>query len=1143
MMKVKYYKCPVCSKKFKTLNGWGSHMNTEHPETIPEGYTIARYFYYTMTGKTHGVCRTCKKDTPWNENTMKYDQYCGNPKCKEAYVKIAKQRMIGKYGKVHLLNDPNQQKKMLENRRISGKYRFEDGTEFSYVGSYEKEFLQMLNTMMEWHSNDLIAPSPHTYYYDYENPNDDKSNWGRKFYIPDFYIPSLNLEVEIKQSTSTNQEFIDIVRVKEHLKDEVMNSNKEVNYLKLLDNDFTKFFEFLLKSKENIPTDEELRKNVVGVMESMSSTSELYLDDLCDELDINDSEYDIANETDLLYTGLVLVPTLINGVRRIHWKKHIKNLSNIGKSIKESKLIAPLFVKVKVEDGHLELSGINYKLLTERIKEYYIDKSINNIFIPNYNAMSYKKYEKKKIRKADIKIDYISTPEFFALELVKLFVELGERYKDKVYLKTANLIYEKSWLAEADRNEEATPNLDTSKLNNLTLKFNNYQEEFIEVYPKLKAQLNLKGYILAFEQGLGKTLTAIGLSECLSVDHVYIVCPNSLKENWALEIKKYYDKYKDDVLWNKEVFICNNEKSIFNKKTTKYIITNNESIEKMFPYVLSGKNMLILDESHNFRNLESVRFKQLLTLKEKLNCSDTLIMSGTPIKAMPSEIVPALMMIDPIFNVESATIFTKAFKLKETLGSSLIQNRFGKIMYRKEKDVLENKLPEKYISEMSVSVNNSDKYLLSTVGEEINTRFTEIYKQGEKEMHQLKDPFFKFADSHNPSSVDKNRFHALVRKVVIREAKETELHELDQQFIRDYISKAKQAIKKQDDKKYFDFLIKNYFRYSAHCLGKAMGEILPNRRTEMFIDMYESNKKMFYDSILTNTKKTLIFSQFKNVVKYIYQDLNDNDIGTVIITGDVNDRMSVLRDFKENDNIRVLVATSQTIGTGVTLTEASQMFFFGPPWRASDFEQCSDRIHRIGQTDDVYIKTVTLSTGNKMNLSTRMDKILAWSKKMTESVISVTDDVDSIGDTNFEEMLAMESDMLNEEPFNVEEEPELKLIPKKLVDKMIEYETGFRYIKPKASLFIPKNAIIDKYAVDSPEGTHGKFKDMQFSKLGNAVFGNVDGEKKAPVRFEYVIDNGHEYWMIVTNIDIKEGTVLFYNPNEGSPTFADPWRV
>lgn len=115
--------------------------------------------------------------------------------------------------------------------------------------------------------------------------------------------------------------------------------------------------------------------------------------------------------------------------------------------------------------------------------------------------------------------------------------------------------------------------------------------------------------------------------------------------------------------------------------------------------------------------------------------------------------------------------------------------------------------------------------------------------------------------------------------------------------------------------------------------------------------------------------------------------------------------MEVLKAFKESDSVRVLVATSQTIGTGVTLVEASQMFFFGPPWRQSDFDQCSDRIHRIGQTDDCFIYTVTLNTGEALNLSTRMDNILNWSKKMTEAVISKTEDDENLDETNFENIL------------------------------------------------------------------------------------------------------------------------------------------
>ena len=1125
MMKVKYYKCPICSNtKFKTLNGWGSHVNTQHPEEIPKDYSIARYFYYTVTGKTHGICRTCKGETPWNENSWKYDQYCTNPECKKAYVKIAKGRMVDKYGKEHILDDPDHQRKMVAGRRISGNYKFQDGVSFGYVGSYEKEFLKMLDTMMQWHSNDIIAPSPHTYYYDYENPKDDKSNWGRKFYIPDFYIPSLNLEIEIKQSTSTNREFIDIVRVKEQLKDEMMYSNKKVNYLKLMDNDFTKFFEFLMKAKENIPTEKELQTNTFekvnealtlitkvseapkvlktwGVVDHfdiynacvkvegydkpfrgrseiliikgdkvfisfrklsprgkydlpgggwdpnenhmdsaireakeevrMNVTdvkpagayveysdvparwvmanipkkdwwygyyTEVYIGNYSSKYDgfINEhdkdqmintgkwykikdiykkllpvhqkaidefcgigvmegyNDYDIAQEG--LFSFIFGENNNSNNIEVKSWNSLLFQSKNIFGSVRPSSQQASsksaIMVGVKLVNGYIEIRGINYTTLSERIKDFYIDKSINNIFIPTYNALSYKRFERKKIQRKDIKIDYVSTPEFFALELVKLFVELGHRYNDRVYRRVADKIYEMSWLSKADATSEQTPLLNTSNLQNIAFTLNDYQKEFIEKYPKLKAQLNLNGYILAFEQGLGKTLTAVSLAECLDVDHVYIVCPNSLKENWALEIKKYYRKYSNDKLWNREVFICNGRFGTFNQKTTKFIITNNESIDKMFPYVMDGKNMLILDESHNFRNLKSQRTQQLISLRDQLKCVDTLVMSGTPIKAAPNEIVPALMLIDPLFTMESAEIFTKAFKLKETLGTSLVQNRFGKIMYRKDKTVL-NQLPPKNIMDFPVSIRDAQKYILVNVKEVVNARYAEIYNDGEVEMMKLKEPFFKFADCHKPSLEDKLRFHELVA-ISVREDAES-LHEIDKLFMEDYIAKAKAKIKDQEGLKYFDFLLKNYLRYNQHCRGLALGEILPKYRKEMFIQMYEENKQIFHKSIIENTKKTLIFSQFKDVVKHLYYDLNDTDIGTVMITGDVKNRLEILREFKENDSIRVLVATSQTIGTGVTLIEANQMYFFGPPWRAADFDQCSDRIHRIGQTDDTSI--------------------------------------------------------------------------------------------------------------------------------------------------------------------------------------------
>ena len=251
MKKVKSFKCPVCNKQFKTLTGWGDHTIKWHPEDIPKGFTISRYFYYLQTGKIAGKCIVCKNDTEWNDETAKYNRFCSNPECKKKYREEFKKRMIGKYGKTHLLNDPEKQKEMLKARKISGTYEFEDGGRIDYVGSYEKDFLFMLDKFLHFSSKDIMGPSPHTYYYVYKNPK-DKENEGVKFYIPDFYIPSLNLEIEIKDNTTTHHKILDIDKVKEKIKDETMKNIPKVTYLKLNNKNYEEFFELLLNMKEMV---------------------------------------------------------------------------------------------------------------------------------------------------------------------------------------------------------------------------------------------------------------------------------------------------------------------------------------------------------------------------------------------------------------------------------------------------------------------------------------------------------------------------------------------------------------------------------------------------------------------------------------------------------------------------------------------------------------------------------------------------------------------------------------------------------------------------------------------------------------------------------------------------------------------------
>lgn len=237
--------CKFCDYFCYEPEDYVSHLEKHHDEMIPPDMTPWQFSYYLRTGKTHGNCVVCKGKTTWNENTHKYNRFCEKERCKEIYRETFKKRMIGKYGKTTLLNDPEQQKKMLANRKISGEYTWRDHVHKStYTGNYEKSFLEFLDQVMDFNPEDVMAPSPHTYYYEYE---------GKKhFYIPDFFIPSLDLEIEIKDGGDNENKHPKIQavdKVKEQLKDDVMLKNK-FNYIKITNMNNELFLQYLAKAKE-----------------------------------------------------------------------------------------------------------------------------------------------------------------------------------------------------------------------------------------------------------------------------------------------------------------------------------------------------------------------------------------------------------------------------------------------------------------------------------------------------------------------------------------------------------------------------------------------------------------------------------------------------------------------------------------------------------------------------------------------------------------------------------------------------------------------------------------------------------------------------------------------------------------------------
>lgn len=242
-------KCPYCTMVFNEKHLFCNHVVNEHNDQIPEDVEIPlEYAYSLMVNKEMGrLCTECRRNgVPFNTSTLKYARFCSDA-CKDTYVKTVKGRMVNKYGKEHMLDDPEMQEKMINNHPNAKDYIWDDQHTFRIIGTYEEDFMNKLKSL-NWDPDDILAPSPHIIRYKWKDGTDH-------FYIPDFELPSIGLIVEIKQG-NFNTSYMEHNREIEALKDAAVRrecQNIGMHYIKILDKDYSEFMRDYVKSDNNQP--------------------------------------------------------------------------------------------------------------------------------------------------------------------------------------------------------------------------------------------------------------------------------------------------------------------------------------------------------------------------------------------------------------------------------------------------------------------------------------------------------------------------------------------------------------------------------------------------------------------------------------------------------------------------------------------------------------------------------------------------------------------------------------------------------------------------------------------------------------------------------------------------------------------------
>lgn len=103
-----------------------------------------------------------------------------------------------------------------------------------------------------------------------------------------------------------------------------------------------------------------------------------------------------------------------------------------------------------------------------------------------------------------------------------------------------------------------------------------------------------------------------------------------------------------------------------------------------------------------------------------------------------------------------------------------------------------------------------------------------------------------------------------------------------------------------------------------------------------------------------NGQKVLVFCPFTQAIeigaKYCAE------FSPKIIKGGMGAKVQETIDEHENtEGFSCIFAQEQTLGAGFTLINTSIVVFLSPPWNKSNYDQCVDRIHRIGQKKTVQV--------------------------------------------------------------------------------------------------------------------------------------------------------------------------------------------
>ncbi|WP_335871118.1 DEAD/DEAH box helicase [Bacillus sp. 2205SS5-2] len=496
----------------------------------------------------------------------------------------------------------------------------------------------------------------------------------------------------------------------------------------------------------------------------------------------------------------------------------------------------------------------------------------------------------------------------------------------------------------------------------------------------VKAVMNrFKGRaLLGDEVGLGKTVEAgMAMLEYLMrglAKKILILTPPSLVQQWENEMKRKFNQdfiKADDPAFKK---MSGGGWSHYNKVIASIALAKRKNHRELI--FDQHYDLVIIDEAHHLKNRNTEAWKFVNGINKKY----IFLLTATPVQNHLEELYNLITLLKP-GQLKTYSYFKKNFVESndgiEAKNVDKLKGLLSDVMIRNKRSNVDVQFTKRKAFTQTIELPPAEKELYQEISLFIRTKYKE--EKSSLNRFQLKNLQEQMGSTY--TSV----LHSLETLSTNKNLVET-----DQQTLKEFVSKTKKIVN---------------------------DESVQNPKIQQLI------------SILTDfNDKMLIFTKYKSTQAFLARVLKENGFKVAEFHGGLRrkEKEDQVTFFKEDAD--VLVST-EVGGEGRNLQFCNGMINFDLPWNPMAIEQRIGRIHRIGQTRDVFVYNLVAKDTIEDYILNLLDRKINMFELVVGEVDAILGDVEEKED--FADLM-MNAWVLSDNPAEIERELD------QIGDKMFE---------------------------------------------------------------------------------------------------------